>query len=70
MTGAQGMFPSMVERIPTTSAESQSQKVRRRIKETIVRAAAEGPIAIEQRLEELDREWDIERMLAANAATA
>jgi hypothetical protein len=31
--------------------------------------AAAGPAAIQARLEELDREWDIERYLAANAST-
>ncbi|HEX7706076.1 MAG TPA: hypothetical protein VF701_06405 [Thermoanaerobaculia bacterium] len=31
--------------------------------------AAGGPAAIQSRLEELDREWDIERYLAANAST-
>ncbi|MEI6233600.1 MAG: hypothetical protein WCT04_11140 [Planctomycetota bacterium] len=64
------MFPSMVERIPTTSAESQAQKIRRDMKATIVRVAAEGSLAIERRLHELNSEWPIERMLEANAATA
>ena len=31
---------------------------------------AAGAAAIDERLRELDREWDIERMLEANAATA
>ena len=64
------MFPSMVERVPRTSAENLRQKIRRHTKETIVRVAAEGPVAIERRMGELDREWDIERMLEVNAATA
>ena len=64
------MFPSMVERTPKSAAENISHKIRRQTKETIVRVAAEGAVAIERRLGELDREWDIERMLEANAATA
>lgn len=36
----------------------------------VVRCAAAGPEAIGRRLEELDQEWDIERTLEANAATA
>ena len=68
--GAMVMFPSMVERIPKNSADNISQKIRRQTKEDIVRIAAEGPVAIERRLGELDREWDLERVLGANAATA
>ena len=36
----------------------------------VARVAAGGPGAITRRLDELDREWDIERTLEANAASA
>ncbi len=64
------MFPSMTERVPTTTAENISQRIRRQTKATIVQVAAEGSVAIERRLGELDQEWGIERILEANAATA
>ena len=51
------MFPSMTERIPTTTAETISHKIRQQMKESIVRVAAEGSVAIERRLGELDQEW-------------
>ncbi|QKT04403.1 DUF2892 domain-containing protein [Ectothiorhodospiraceae bacterium 2226] len=35
----------------------------------VERLAAEGPQAIETRLRELEREWDIERVLEANAGS-
>jgi hypothetical protein len=34
----------------------------------VARTAAAGPAAIDQRLTELDREWDIERTPEVNAA--
>ena len=37
--------------------------------ENVRRVAAGGPEAIDRRLAELDREWDIERTLEANAAS-
>lgn len=62
--------------IPTTAykaSEATSADVNRMIRmETevhIKKVAAAGPEAINLRLQELDREWDVERMLEANAAT-
>lgn len=63
------MVPSTVERVPRHTAEHVNAEIRRRAEEVVVRCAAEGPAAIERRLKELDREWDIERALEANAAT-
>jgi hypothetical protein len=50
-----------------TSAEL-NRRVAAGIEES-VRHHAEHPEEIERRLDELDREWDIERTLEANAAT-
>ncbi len=63
------MLPSTVERVPINTAESVNEQIRRRTEESVRRVAAGGPQAIERRLAELDREWDIERTLEANAAT-
>lgn len=64
------MIPSTVERVPQHTAEHVNQGIRRQTEENVARYAAAGPDAIDRRLAELDREWDIERCLEANAATA
>ena len=64
------MFPSTVERVPQHTAEHVNERIRRETEERVARIAAAGREAIDRRLAELDREWDIERTLEANAATA
>ncbi|MHB0774842.1 hypothetical protein [Halomonas sp. WWR20] len=62
------MLPSTTDRV----AASTSDSINRRIEEEIqanVAYFAEHPYEIDYRLDELDREWDIERTLEANAAT-
>ena len=63
------MLPSTVDRVPEHTAEHVNERIRRQMEERVARIAAAGPEAIARRLEELDREWDIERTLEANAAT-
>jgi hypothetical protein len=64
------MIPSTVERVPQHTAEHINEQIRRQTERSIAQHAAGGDAAIERRLAELDREWDIERSLEANAATA
>lgn len=63
------MLPSTVERVPQHSPEAYNAAICRQTEENVARIAAAGPEAIDRRLEELDREWDIERTLEANAAS-
>ena len=63
------MIPSTVDRVPRHTAEHVNAEIRRRSEEEAARCAANGRAAVERRLSELDREWDIERALEANAAT-
>jgi len=63
------MIPTTVARVPEHTAEHVNEEIRRRSYEDVARIAAEGPEAIDRRLEELDGEWDIERTLEANAAS-
>jgi hypothetical protein len=63
------MSPSTTERVPRHTPERYNQEIRRRTEENVARYAAAGPAAIDRRLEELDREWDIERTLEANASS-
>lgn len=63
------MLPETTRRVPRHTAASVNERIAQRTREHIARCAAEGPEVIEQRLDELDREWDIERTLEANAAS-
>ena len=63
------MIPSTVARVPEHTADDANEAIRRHTHENVAGAVAGGPEAIDRRLEELDREWDIERTLEANAAT-
>ena len=50
--------------------ECVDDQIRKRTEENIRAAAAGGSQAIDRRIAELDREWDIERTLETNAAVA
>lgn len=64
------MIPSTVQRVPQHTAEYVNEQIRRQTEANVARYATAGREAIDRRLAELDREWDIERTLEANAATA
>lgn len=64
------MLPSTADRVPLHTAEHVNEQIRRQTEQNVARIAAAGPQATARRLEELDREWDVERTLEANAATA
>lgn len=57
-----------VERVPRSSPERANQEIEKRMEANVAFYGTQGPEAIARRLEELDREWDIERLLEANAA--
>jgi hypothetical protein len=63
------MFPSTVDRVPQNTNESINQWIRHMTEQNVAQHAPGGRNAISQRLSELDDEWDIERLLEANAAT-
>src|SRR4029453_3750629 len=62
------MLPNTVERVPLNTSEEINQRIARETNRRINFYAA-NPIGIERRLRELDEEWDIERVLEANAAS-
>jgi hypothetical protein len=64
------MIPTTVARVPQHTAQSANDAIRRETEQNIARLRHAGPTTIERRLRELDEEWDIERVLEANAATA
>jgi hypothetical protein len=63
------MLPASTKRVPTHTAEDINQKFQRQTEANITYFATIAPEAIDKRLEELDREWDIERALEANASS-
>lgn len=63
-------MPSTTERVPQHTADHVNRQIRLQTEENVTRIAEAGPAAIDRRLEELDHEWDIERTLEANAASA
>jgi hypothetical protein len=63
-------IPATTERVPLHTAESVNWQIRRQTEENVAHYAQRGKEAITQRLAELEYEWDIERTLEANAASA
>jgi hypothetical protein len=61
------MLPATAERVRRNTAEHINELIHHQTEESVRRCAAAGPAAIERRLEELDREWDMERCLETMA---
>lgn len=64
------MLPSTVDRVPRQTSDDVNAAIRRQTQENADRAIEAGQPAIARRLAELDREWDVERLLETNAGTA
>lgn len=62
------MLPDTDRRVRLHTASAINRRIRRQAERSVA-YFAHHPDEIEQRLEELDQEWDIERTLQANAAT-
>ncbi|MGE5539898.1 MAG: hypothetical protein ACM30I_14870 [Gemmatimonas sp.] len=62
------MLPATTRRVPDHTSVAANQRIAEDIEER-VRYFAHHPEEIGRRLRELDEEWDIERMIEANAAT-
>lgn len=60
--------PSTVRRVSSHTSQAVNEKIHYQIERNVAYYAAH-PEKIDARLEELDREWDVERVLEANAAT-
>jgi hypothetical protein len=62
------MLPTTTERVPQATDEELNARIRAETEASIARHAGSRQ-DIQRRLAELDREWDIERTLEANAAS-
>lgn len=61
-------IPSTSERVPANTPDAINRRIREQTEKRVTCIAAGGQEAIDRRLAELDREWDIERTLELNAA--
>ncbi len=64
------MIPATTTRVAEHTADDVNERIGRKTKENLEFYGSAGGESIDRRLAELDREWDIERMLEANAASA
>jgi len=63
------MMPTTNHRVSMNTSDSVNQHIRERTSQTVTGLASAGPDAINERLRELDQEWDVERAIEANAST-
>ena len=63
------MIPSTTTRVQENTDEAINERISRQTEDNVLRFAGAGKEQINQRLRELDREWDVERTLEANAAS-
>jgi hypothetical protein len=62
------MLPASVQRVPRYTAERVNQEIRRQTAENLAYYGTATPAAIDRRIEELNHEWDLERVLETNAS--
>jgi hypothetical protein len=63
------MIPATSSRVPAHTQPRYNRLISRTTRNNVAQYAAQGPAAIDRRLAELDREWDIERLLETNASS-
>lgn len=63
------MIPATRTRVERQTAAEHNLRIRRRTEQTVASYCDKGPYEIGRRLRDLEHEWDIERVLEANAAS-
>jgi hypothetical protein len=63
------MIPATTKRVTEHTDEKINERIRQQTEANIAKYSKAGPVAIDRRINALDREWDVERMLEANAAS-
>jgi len=63
------VLPSADERVPRATRASVDDRIQARTLHDVSRFIGADPVFIDERIDELKREWDIERTLEANAAS-
>jgi hypothetical protein len=62
------IFPSTDERVLRATNTTVNQRIQGRTLHDVTRFLDADPVFIDERIRELEREWDVERTLEANAA--
>lgn len=62
-------LPDTTSRVQEQTPEAINRKIQKDIQESIAHFRGKSPAEIQQRIDELDQEWDTERVLEANAST-
>ncbi len=65
----EAVLPATSTRVESSSPDGVNEEIRRATAARLRSYRSAQPAAIARRLEELDREWDIERLLETNAAS-
>lgn len=63
------MIATTATRVTDNTAEGTNRRIRREMQERIAACVEQGPEAIGRRLDELDKEWDVERTIEALASS-
>lgn len=63
-------LPGTMERVERHTAPGVQARIDSRMRQRVDRCAGAPPHELTQRIEKLEREWDIERVLETNAAAA
>lgn len=63
------VLPPTDERVPRATRASVNDRIQARTLHDVSRFIGADPVFIDERIDELRREWDIERTLEANAAS-
>lgn len=63
------MSANSADRVPRHTRQELNEAIRHTTEDNIAKYKCGDPAAIQRRLDELDREWDIERVLEMNAAS-
>jgi hypothetical protein len=63
------LLPTTDERVPRATRASVNHRIQARTLHDVSRFIGADPVFIDERINELQREWDIERSLEANAAS-
>lgn len=63
------MLPSSAHRVPLNTADAVNEEIRRQAIRDLERYVEADREEMGWRINQLDREWDVERMIEANAAT-
>jgi hypothetical protein len=62
-------LPATGTRVERATRPDLNERIRRSTSAQLARLEGASPVELDARLDEIDREWDIERVLQANAAT-